>query len=120
MSREEEVFLRSVKDMVWYCETYLKVLDKQTLRLGAAAVQAGAEAASALDARAVSGGRPVRVIILKARREGVSTAIQAFFFWLTSLRRHQIAVTLSHHDDTTRALHAISERYYQHLPSGQG
>jgi hypothetical protein len=33
VSREEEVFLRSVKDMVWYCETYLKVLDKQTLRL---------------------------------------------------------------------------------------
>jgi hypothetical protein len=22
-----------VKDCVWYCETYLKVLDKQTLRL---------------------------------------------------------------------------------------
>jgi hypothetical protein len=119
VSREEEVFLRSVKDMVWYCETYLKVLDKQTLRLVPLRFKPAQRRLLLWMLEQYLAGRPVRVIILKARREGVSTAIQAFFFWLTSLRRHQIAVTLSHHDDTTRALHAISERYYQHLPSGR-
>jgi hypothetical protein len=119
LSREEEVFLRSVKDMIWYCETYLKVLDKQTLRLVPLRFKPAQRRLLLWMLEQYLAGRPVRVIILKARREGVSTAIQAFFFWLTSLRRHQIAVTLSHHDDTTRALHAISERYYQHLPSGR-
>jgi hypothetical protein len=119
LSREEEVFLRSVKDCVWYCETYLKVLDKQTLRLVPLRFKPAQIRLIEWMLERYLAGQPVRVVILKARREGVSTAIQAFFFWLTSLRRHQIAVTLSHHDDTTRALHAISERYYQHLPSGR-
>ena len=61
-------------------------------------------------------GEPIRVIVLKARREGVSTLVQAFFFWLCSTRPHHRSITIAHDDDGSATLHAMSEQFYEELP----
>jgi hypothetical protein len=60
------------------------VLDKQTLRLVPLRFKPAQIRLIEWMLERYLAGQPVRVVILKARREGVSTAIQAFFFWLTS------------------------------------
>lgn len=62
-------------------------------------------------------GIPVRIIILKARREGVSTLVQAFFFWICATRRRRKAFTIAQDDDTaSNTLHPMSETYYMNMP----
>jgi hypothetical protein len=56
------------------------------------------------------------VIILKARRHGMSTIVQAFFFWRCSTRPHQHSLTIAHDQTTTGYLHGITERYYRYMP----
>jgi hypothetical protein len=62
-------------------------------------------------------GKPVRILILKARQEGVSTLMQAIFYWLATTRPDQLTLTISHHDDTTGILHGISEAFWINSPS---
>jgi hypothetical protein len=62
-------------------------------------------------------GEPVRLIILKARREGVSTIVQAFLFWLCATRRRRKAFTIAQDDDTSKYLHSMSETYYSNMPA---
>jgi hypothetical protein len=62
-------------------------------------------------------GRPVRIIILKARREGVSTLVQAFFYWLCSTRPHQKSITIAHDDDGSSTLFGMTERFYENVPA---
>jgi hypothetical protein len=62
-------------------------------------------------------GRPARIIILKARREGVSTLTQSLFAQAAFTRRNVHALTVSHEDDSTKKLHAMTERMYEHLPT---
>lgn len=58
---------------------------------------------------------PVRLIILKARQEGVSTLIQAVNFVLTVTRKRFLSLTVSYEDDSAKALYEISERFYLNL-----
>jgi hypothetical protein len=108
-----------MKDFEWYAESFLKVRDKQTPKLVPLELRPAQRRLIRWMLEQYQSGKPVRVIILKARQEGVSTVVQAFFFWLCSMRQNRIAVTLSHHEGTTGKLHAISERYFQFLPTGK-
>lgn len=108
---------RCARDFEFYAENYLQVLDKQTLSLVPLVLKPVQLRLVRWMLERYLAGEPVRVIILKARREGVSTAVQAFFFWLAAFRPHQVTATLSHHDETTKDLFAISERYFTFLPA---
>ncbi len=55
-------------------------------------------------------------LVLKARQVGVSTAIQAWFFYQT-MRGFARTSTLCHEDDLTQELRAMADRFYDHLPS---
>ena len=54
-------------------------------------------------------------LVLKARQVGVSTAIQAWFFYL-AMRGYARTSTLCHEDDLTQELRAMADRFYDHLP----
>lgn len=58
----------------------------------------------------------VRVIVLKARQMGLSTAIGAYMYWWTSQRRAQKAMVVTHHADSTKALFDMTRRYYDNTP----
>lgn len=62
-------------------------------------------------------GEPCRLIILKARREGVSTLIKAFQFWVCWSMKHRKALTIAHDDKTSGDLHMILEKFYDWMPT---
>jgi len=61
-------------------------------------------------------GKPVRLIILKARQEGVSTFIQALFFMLTVTEPNRSAWILTHDRESSSNLFGMSELYLDSLP----
>lgn len=60
--------------------------------------------------------RPCRIVILKARREGVSTLVQSFFGTEAFTRTNVHALTVSHESDSSAKLHKMTERMYENLP----
>lgn len=60
-------------------------------------------------------GRLIRVYILKARREGVSTWSTGRFFWKVSNKRNKYAVIVTHESPATQFLFDMQRRYYKHL-----
>lgn len=63
----------------------------------------------------VSSGRK-RVGILKARQEGISTWIAAYFFWKVLFNSHERAVVIAHETDAAASIFAIYKNYYECLP----
>lgn len=59
----------------------------------------------------------VRIIVLKARQMGLSTAIGAWLYWWVSQREAQKAVVVTHLADSTRALFDMTRRFYDNTPS---
>jgi hypothetical protein len=58
----------------------------------------------------------VRVIILKARQMGLSTAVGGFLYFRTSQNRAQKALVMTHKAESTAALFEMTKRYYDNTP----
>lgn len=56
-------------------------------------------------------GKPVRLIILKARQLGISTLIELFIYWYTSTREQISAMVLSHEEDSARHILEMSKLF---------
>jgi len=61
-------------------------------------------------------GRLVRLVILKARREGVSTYFSGRFYWKTSLNRNRYTMIIAHEPEATGFLFNMQKRFYAHIP----
>ncbi len=59
---------------------------------------------------------PIRIIVLKSRRMGVSTLIQASFAHLAFTTSGFTAWTGAHEERSAKALHAMTEQMHQGLP----
>lgn len=60
--------------------------------------------------------RPGRIIVLKARREGVSTIVQATFAHRAFTRNNVKAYTIADEADSAQNLHGMTEQMYENLP----
>ncbi len=58
-------------------------------------------------------GRPIRGVILKARKIGASTLIQAWYYFCAKHYRNQIASTLAHQGTATQEIFDITHRIGQ-------
>lgn len=58
----------------------------------------------------------VRIVITKARQQGLSTAIGAYLYFQISQRKAAKALVVTHHADATRALFDLTSRYHQNCP----
>ena len=58
----------------------------------------------------------VRALVLEGRQQGISTYVQARFYWKTSLGRGLKAYILTHRVDASDNLFEIADRYYKHAP----
>ncbi len=103
-------------DFEWYCANCLKVQDKRTLRPVPFVLKPAQKRLAGVLMEKLAAGEPIRVIVLKARRQGMSTLIQAFFFWRCSNWPYQHSMTIAHDQRTTSYLHGITERLYRYLP----
>lgn len=63
-----------------------------------------------------SEGRLVRLVILKARREGVSTYVSARDYWMTTTRFNRYALLITHEPEATEFIFQMHKRFYQHNP----
>ncbi len=61
---------------------------------------------------------PIRVVILKARKLGVSTLVQAWFYFVCRHYRNQRALTLAHQTAATHEIFDITRRIGQADPQG--
>lgn len=60
-------------------------------------------------------GKPVRLVILKARREGISTFIEALLYHKISTHRHRTAMVIAHELDSSKEIFEMARRFYTHF-----
>lgn len=58
-------------------------------------------------------GKPVRIVILKARREGISTLIEGWLYHKATTQMHRTAMVVSHELDSANEIHEITRRFYE-------
>jgi hypothetical protein len=61
-------------------------------------------------------GKPVRIIILKARQLGFSTLCEALLFHSSATRDGINSIVVAHREDSTANLFAMSRLFYEELP----
>jgi hypothetical protein len=71
----------------------------------------------AVKKRAYAEGKPRRFIILKARREGITTFEMAHSFWACATKPSQRVLMLGHEDKATEMMFRIATLFYERLPS---
>ena len=98
-----------------YIETFLKIRTKDgtlmPLRLNQPQDRMYQAVKSQWDA-----GKPVRIIVLKARQMGFSTLTEAIIFAITATRFYTDCMIVAHKDEATANLFRMSLRYYENLP----
>ena len=98
-----------------YIESFLKIRTKDAqivpLKLNAAQKRLYAVIKAETEK-----GKPVRIIILKARQMGFSTLTEALIFWQAATRRNVDALIVAHTEEATGNLFRMSKRYYDYLP----
>lgn len=65
----------------------------------------------------VRAGKPVRVIVLKARQMGFSTVISGLIFHACATQENRNALLVAHVADATANLHQMHLRFYDRLPA---
>ncbi len=66
--------------------------------------------------KCIANNEPVKFIILKARRHGVSTYVQSRMFHGCHTNSHRQAITIAADDDGCEYIHGMSQVYYDYLP----
>ena len=61
-------------------------------------------------------GRPVRVIVLKARQMGISTLCEGMLFWLTAFKANVTSLIAAQEDDACGRIFEMFRVYYHSLP----
>ena len=58
--------------------------------------------------------KPVRIIILKSRKIGFSTLIEAYGHWKCQFNKHYLAKCMAHRKESTEEIFEIAHRYQTH------
>lgn len=61
-------------------------------------------------------GKPIRIVVTKARKEGISTLIQALFVWWCSNAPNVHALTMAQTAPDTEGIFNLAKVVYEHLP----
>jgi len=69
----------------------------------------------AVDKQMKSEGK-IRIIILKARQQGLSTYTGGYLYFSVSQQPARKAMVITHHADSTRALFDMTKRYHENCP----
>lgn len=104
-----------LKDARWYMEHLLKIRtkDQRLIRLKLNVPQLKLH--NSIE-KQIAEGKPIRLIVLKGRQEGVSTYTEARGFHMSATRRYTSGLVIAHDTDGSDNLFAMSKRYYEHLP----
>ena len=98
-----------------YCESLLYIRDKKQ-RLVKLKFKPAQENLYRIIKEEHQAGRPVRLIVLKGRQEGISTATEALMFQDSATRPLVNTLIVAHRDDSTAALFNMNKLFFDYLP----
>ena len=107
---KEEFQAKCAEDPLWFQEACLKVSPKaggiEKFILNDAQLYLLNQIHERWEAK-----EPARFIVLKSRRRGISTAVQAIQYWATSTKKHTNSMVVSHNVDSAEAVLQIFHRF---------
>lgn len=107
---------RLLADDVFYSEKCLKILNANE-ELVPLRLKPAQRRVLAAKAHQEAEGRPVRILVLKARKEGVSTIVQGLMIKRITQRENHRGQVVAHDGETSEALFQMGETMYAHLPN---
>lgn len=110
---QKELILEISNDFYRYCENNLKIRDKSGKIIQFVPNRAQRRLIDrVLEKLAL--GEPIRMIVLKARQMGLSTAIEALGYWWTATHQNVTSMIVAHDDEASGNLYNMFKRYYEH------
>lgn len=98
-----------------YIQRFLKIVDKKG-RIIPFALNAPQRRLYEAVRQQWNAGKPVRIIILKARQMGFSTLTEGIIFWMAATAHNVRCMIVAHTDEATGNLFQMSKRFYENLP----
>jgi hypothetical protein len=111
-----EVRLRLRDDFRYYSANCMKIRTKEGTIKPLIFNPAQDDLDAAIRSQEEADGK-VRVIILKARQQGLSTAVGAYLYHKVSQHEAQKAMVVAHKADSTNALFSMTKRYHENAPA---
>lgn len=115
LEQEQELRARLEGDSIFYARKCLRIVDSKEREVALEAKPAQLRLEQEIREQEAA-GEPVRVIVLKARKEGISTWVQGKMIKRISMRRNHKALVIAHDGDTAGELFEIGETMYSNLP----
>lgn len=115
MSEARKTMKRLKEDHALYCERVLKIQTKEGT-LEPFRLNSSQKKLQEVFEKQRAAGKPIRVIILKARQIGFSTVVQSEIFKQCTSRPNWNSRTIAHIEEATNNLHEMSKRFYEHMP----
>ena len=106
---------RLLTDFPFYSKSALKIRTKEGNVTNFKLNPAQQILQDAVDKQLKAEGK-VRVIILKARQQGLSTYVGGYLYYSVSQNTARKAMVVTHHSDSTRALFDMTKRYHENCP----
>lgn len=108
-----EVFIRKIQsDPGFFIESCLSVVPMEGGREVPFILNPGQRIVVDTLTKELQKGSFVRLIILKSRRQGISTLAEAIMYWLASCFRNNTTLVLAHDRDTSQVLHRMAQGFY--------
>lgn len=105
----------SIREQTEYIERYLKIKTKDN-KIIPFELNEPQKKLMEVIARQESEGKPLRIIILKARQMGFSTLTEALIFHRTAMYFNVDSLIVAHREDSAKNLFLMSKLYYDELP----
>lgn len=106
---------KTLRDPKLYIESYLKIKTKDSrivsFRLNSAQIRL-----YQLIDRLKKEGKPIRIIILKARQMGFSTLTEGMIYFNTATKKNVNSLIITHKDEATTNLFNMSKLFQDHNP----
>jgi hypothetical protein len=112
---ERKIAYRLRHDTPFYSRHVLKVVNEHGQLVPFVYRRAQMKLDAALEEQRKA-GRPMRAIVLKSRKVGISTSVQAKIFHETVQEENCRSLIVAQDTDTAGELFEISDRFYSHLP----
>jgi hypothetical protein len=106
---------RLLEDFGYYAANALRIRTKQGDIVQLRFNEAQKRLVALMEAQLAQEGK-IRLIVLKARQMGLSTAIGAYGYFAVSQRKAQQGIVVTHHADSTKALFDMTKRYHDNCP----
>lgn len=114
-STHEELRERLYRDDTYYAESCLRIVD-QDANIVPLRPKPAQQRFLAIKAQQEAERKPVRIIVLKARKEGISTITQGLLIKRVTQNRNHNALVVAHDGSTASEIFTMGETMYAKLP----